>query len=152
MNINAIKQIYNFNKEAGFLDIPYNHKREAAYPIEESLETFEHLNILAEHTGSGSKSPKDISRAIISLADNGGATPADVDLLDKHLDTIVFAFGSIFKLGLNPQQAMRGLHHVMNANMSKLSVGHDAEGKQQKPTDFVSPEAQLQLILDELKD
>jgi len=158
MNINPIKQIYRFNKEAGLLGKGYDDRRESAYPIEEMLETFVDsegkLSELESDTPSElndaltSLTPKEASRLITaSLAQPN--KPSEVELLDKHIDSIVFNFGSIFKLGLTSQQAMRALEVVMNANMKKLKMGQDSEGKQMKPTDFVGPEEQLQRIFDE---
>jgi len=152
MNINPIKAIHKFNKDAGFIDSGYNASKEAAYPIEEALEGLDRLgNLSMQLTGSTDDmgSPKDLSRIIVDLATSDNCTIADVDALDKHVDSIVFNFGSIFKLGLTPQQAMRAISIVMEANMTKLTVGTDSQGKQMKPKDFVPPEAKLQKLLDE---
>ena len=149
MNLNAIKQIYKFNQEAGLLDKGYSDERECAFPIEEALEGFEDLRQLSEDiSGDYDLNAKEISRKImtrVALSSN-----LDVDRLDKHLDIIVFSFGSIFKLGLTPQEAMKALGIVMDANMQKLSAGTDEQGKQKKPKDFVGPEEKLQKIIDEV--
>lgn len=137
MNMNVIKSIYNFNKEAGLLESGYSDERECAFPIEEALEGFPLIT-----------NPKMYSRQIIADAVTADLDISDVDRLDKHLDIIVFSFGSIFKLGLSPQQALQALEIVMQANRQKLSVGTDDHGKQMKPSDFVGPEAKLQEILD----
>ena len=144
---NPIKEIYRFNKEAGLLDKGYDDARECAYPIEEMLEGFEPECGLSLDLDT----PKAMSRAITKwLTEPEWYTElSDVDRFDKHLDAIVFNFGSLFKLGLTPQQAMKGLSVVMQANMKKLHAGQDSEGKQQKPVNFVGPEEQLQKILDE---
>ena len=151
---NPIKNIYRFNKEAGLLDKGYDDCKEIAYSIEEMLEAFPEYNLqkLATKINSPEDTPKMISRHIATIVN----TPykeeiniSDVDRFDKHLDAIVFNFGSLFKLGLTPQQAMKGLSVVMQANMQKLHAGQDSEGKQQKPVNFVGPEEQLQKILDE---
>jgi len=148
MNMHPLKTIYKFNQEAGLLDKGYDDERECAYPIEEALEGFV-LTELAYQLGEDTDATaKEVSRGIINLTINKGSL-TDVDRLDKHLDAIVFAFGSIYKLGLTPQQAIKALGIVMEANMSKLSVGTDSEGKQMKPKDFLSPEPKLQKILDE---
>jgi len=148
MNMNPLKTIYKFNQEAGLLDKGYDDERECAYPIEEALEGFV-LTELAYQLGEDiNANAKEVSRGIINLTINKDDL-TDVDRLDKHLDAIVFAFGSIYKLGLTPQQAIKALGIVMEANMSKLAVGTDSEGKQMKPKDFVSPEPKLQKILDE---
>jgi len=152
VNNNAIKQIYAFNEEAGLLDIGYYDERECAFPIEEALEGF---NTKKFHTGdldfSDEPTPKGVSRDIIEIAKENCDSIADVDRLDKHLDIIVFSFGSIFKLGLNPQEAMKALAIVASKNMEKLKAGQDEAGKQKKPSGFVGPEADLQKILDGLK-
>ena len=147
MNISPIKQIYKFNKEAGLLDVPYDDVRECAYPIEEALEGFLVNEIAADisYCQWQPDTPKQFSR---DLLQDAIIDIPDVDRLDKHLDIIVFSFGSIFKLGLSPQEAMNALGIVMTANLTKLSVGTDSEGKQMKPTDFIGPEEQLQKILD----
>lgn len=148
---NPVKEIYKFNQEAGLLEQGYSDERECAFPIEEALEGFDlhtlDTTVFGNDHDSREVSPKLISRQIIQLADADELH--DVDRLDKHLDTIVFAFGSIFKLGLNPQQAMKALGVVMKANMQKLHAGKDEYGKQRKPESFAGPEAELQKILDE---
>ena len=152
MNLNFVKSIFKFNQEAGLLDKGYSDEKECAFPIEEALEGFdlEHSLTLDMDT------PKAMSRQIMRWAtelqyNDDGQLITDVDRLDKHLDIIVYSFGSIFKLGLSPQQALRCLDIVMQANMTKLHAGQDSHGKQQKPEGFVGPEAQLQKILDERK-
>lgn len=153
MSTNPVKEIYKFNKDAGLLARGYHDEKECAFPIEEALEGCSGLAILFEQLGMNEElgdevNAKDISRVIIDYAFVDEDIP-DVDRFDKHLDTIVFAFGSIFKLGLTPQQAMKGLSVVMEANMQKLSAGQDEYGKQQKPEGFIPPEEKLQKILDE---
>jgi len=158
MNINPIKQIYRFNKEAGLLNKGYDDRRESAYPIEEMLETFVDsegkLSELEDDLPSElndvltTLTPKQASRMIMGTIAQPNK-PTEVDILDKHLDSIIFNFGSIFKLGLTPQQAMRALELVMNANMTKLKAGQDSEGKQMKPSNFVGPEEKLQHLLNE---
>jgi predicted HAD superfamily Cof-like phosphohydrolase len=102
---------------------------------------------LSQSLGIPDVGPKSISRHIMHLV----SVPMDmreVERLDKHLDAIVFCFGSIFKLGLSPQQAAHALEIVMQANMQKLHAGKDEHGKQLKPDSFIGPEAELQKILD----
>jgi len=149
MNFNPIKQIYKFNQEAGLLEKGYSDERECAYPIEEALEGFNTTELIKQLAMENNSSPKDISRHIIDLTINSDELQ-DVDRLDKHLDAIVFAFGSIFKLGLSPQETMKALSVVAEANMQKLTVGTDSEGKQMKPKDFIPPEDKLQKILDKI--
>lgn len=152
--MNAIKSIYKFNKECKrpdgscLLDQGYDDLKEAAFSIEEMLEGFntDVLHKLLLMDGE-ENSPKTISRKIIWHTN--GSDMTDVDRLDKHLDSIIYNFGSIFKLGLSPQQALRALSIVCEANLQKLSAGQDEHGKQRKPEGFVPPEEKLQAILDE---
>ena len=154
--MNAIKSIYKFNQECKrpdgscLLESGYSDERECAFPIEEALEGIltEDIQWLAPSvTGL---TPKEFSRYLMNtLAEVAELPLADVDRLDKHLDIIIFSFGSIFKLGLTPQQAIRALSIVCDANLQKLSAGQDEHGKQKKPADFIPPEERLQKILDE---
>ena len=146
MSLNPVKLIYQFNQKAGLLEAGYIDEKECAFPIEEMLEAL-NTTSLCDTLGVPGANPKMLSRRIMSLA----STPmsiTDLDRLDKHLDAIVYCFGSIFKLGLTPQQALAALEIVAQANMQKLSVGTDDHGKQMKPTNFVGPEEKLQAILD----
>lgn len=155
---NPIKLIYKFNRQAGLLDEGYDDFLEASFQVEEALEGFRDLTYLADKLAEDApvKIPKslkarDISRQILALAEMGSKPTQlpDVDRLDKALDAIVFAFGSIFKLGLTPAQATRALNVVMQANMAKLHMRKDTYGKLLKPADFIGPEEALQAILDE---
>lgn len=151
-----IDQIYDFNLKAGLLDKPYNDFLESSFQIEEALEGFNNLGNLVDLLSKSSlplifeEDPKSISRDIFGIIANGDVqTISDVERLDKACDAIVFAFGSIFKLGLNQEQASRALSVVMTANLQKLSMPKDELGKLTKPADFVGPEVALQAILDE---
>lgn len=158
-----IDQIYDFNLKAGLLDKPYNDFLESSFQIEEALEGFDSLPTLGcelkldwarpgeTRMRRDEMTPKVISRRIMQIISEGefiGHLP-DVERLDKACDAIVFAFGSIFKLGLNQEQASRALSIVMTANLQKLSMPKDELGKLTKPADFVGPEVALQAILDE---
>ena len=147
---NPNKLIYKFNKETGLLEQGYSSSRECAFPIEEMLEGF-NLGALANKLQVLDPSPRKISKEIVALATEGAEHYDEleaVDILDKHLDAIVFNFGSIFKLGLTPQEANKALYIVALANMQKLTAGKDSEGKQLKPANFQPPEPQLQKIID----
>ena len=150
MNLNPIKQVYKFNQQAGLLEKGYSDERECAFPIEEALEGFNTAELIYQLGCDTAASPKEISRDILNLTIND-IELSDVDRLDKHLDIIVFSLGSIYKLGLNPQETMRALGIVADANMQKLTVGTDSEGKQMKPEGFIPPEEQLQKLLDSVK-
>ncbi|MBD3750736.1 MAG: hypothetical protein IE931_14710, partial [Sphingobacteriales bacterium] len=119
MSIKPIDMIYEFNNKAGLLANGYVDERESAFPIEEALEGFDCTKLKQQLDMDGGNA-KNISRKIIDLISNSKEL-SDVDRLDKHLDIIVFSFGSIFKLGLTPKEALEALTIVMEANMSKLS-------------------------------
>lgn len=156
---NPIKRIVQFNKDAGLLDKPYNDFLESSFQIEEALEGFEDLEILSKVIAkndygiiSKSSKSKDISRAIIALASTECDDITDVDRLDKACDSVVYAIGSMAKLGLSAQEITQALNIVMDKNLDKLkNKSYDAEGKLLKDPSFVGPEAQLQLLLDKRK-
>ena len=150
--MNFVDQIYQFNHDAGLLSKPYSDTLESSFQIEEALEGFD-VSSLAELLHCD-YSPKAVSRAIVQTAASCQTTIqpvqiSSVDRLDKACDAIVFAFGSMFKLGLTPDQASRAVSAVIQANLAKLSMPKDSFGKLTKPADFVGPEAALAAILEE---
>ena len=149
--MNFVDQIHEFNSQAGLLDKPYDDFLESSFQIEEALEGFDVSRISTELTSEPftTDSPKVLARRILVGEKFRDSFLTDVERLDKACDAIVFAFGSIFKLGLNPEQAARAVSIVMSANLAKLSMPKDEFGKLTKPADFVGPEAQLQELLDE---
>jgi predicted HAD superfamily Cof-like phosphohydrolase len=76
---------------------------------------------------------------------------SDVDRLDKACDAVVYAIGSIAKLGLDHHGITKALNIVNAANKAKLGMPRDEHGKLLKPDNFVGPEAQLQELLDSYK-
>ena len=170
--MNFVDQIYSFNSQAGLLGKPYNDLLESSFQIEEALEGFDLRKLWSKLNGfsrdatavalqteelQSTLKARDIARDILydfiatdsSLDALRADYLSDVERLDKACDAIVFAFGSIFKLGLNPEQAARAVSIVMSANLAKLSMPKDEFGKLTKPTDFVGPEAQLEELLNE---
>ena len=142
-----IDEIYDFNIKAGLLDQPYSDFLESSFQIEEALEGFPFTGAKVSMEVTTEHSAKDISREFLNQL--GTCHLNDVDRLDKAIDAIVFAVGSIAKLKLTPEQIARAISVVTQANLQKLSMPKDEFGKLQKPADFVGPEAQLQSILDE---
>lgn len=150
---NFVTEIYEFNKLAGLLDQPLDDYREASFIIEEALEGFD-LQKLAHFLHSDGQTPKTVARSIVAYCreSQSGVYPTvltDVERLDKAVDAVVFAFGYMFKLGLTPEQAMRAMSTVMQANKQKLTMPRDSFGKLLKPDAFEGPEAKLQRILEE---
>ena len=120
-----VQQIYDFNKQAGLLEKGYDDFLESSFQIEEALEGFGDLPYLQVRLHSEGKhyeelcNPKEISRQIVRLAemDSKPTNIPDVDRLDKAIDAIVFAVGSIAKLGLTPPQIREAIEIVTTANL-----------------------------------
>ena len=156
--LNPIKEIAKWQKDAGNAAKPYEDFLESSFQIEEALEGFDDLPELSKVLSRSDKitvksdSPKDLSRAIITLArtDYGENIP-DVDRLDKACDAVVFAIGSMTKLGLDHHAITKALNIVNDANKAKLGMSRDAEGKLLKPEGFVGPEVKLQELLDSIR-
>ena len=141
VTVDHIDAIYQFNEQAGLLEQGYNDFSESAYQIEEALEGYEIAHGFTVHLDT----PKEMSRTIVRA--QGPFIGTDVDRLDKAIDAIVFAVGSIAKLGLTPPQIREAIEIVTTANLQKLSMPKDEFGKLTKPANFVGPEAKLQKLL-----
>ena len=154
-----VQQIYDFNKQAGLLEKGYDDFLESSFQIEEALEGFGDLPYLQVRLHSEGEhyeelcNPKEISRQIIRLAemDSKPTNIPDVDRLDKACDAVVFAIGSMAKLGLTTAQIIEAMNIVTEANLQKLSMPKDEHGKLTKPANFVGPETKLQALLDSNK-
>ena len=154
---NTVKAVCQFNDKAGLSQRDFNDKLEASFLIEESLEGFDRLDILAEILSKNtlgvkvlSSSPKDISRAITAIAMSDNCVISDKDRFDKHIDAYVYTTGAMRKLKLTPQQIEAGILVVNQANLKKLGAPKDEHGKLTKPEGWeqFAPEAKLQAILD----
>lgn len=144
---NPIKDIVLFNQKAGLLDAGYDDFLESSFQIEEALEGHDTDQLLRTYDlDAYSSSPKDIARCLMETCVQN---LSDVDRLDKACDAVVFAVGSMAKLGLTSQQITRALNIVMDANIQKLGMPRDSQGKLLKPADFEGPEPKLQALLDE---
>lgn len=75
----------------------------------------------------------------------------DVARLDKACDAIVYAIGSIAKLGLDHHGITKALNIVNNANKAKLGMARDEHGKLLKPANYTGPEAELAKLLSETR-
>ena len=154
---NTVKAICQFNDKAGLSQRDFNDRLESSFLIEESLEGFDRLDILAEILSKNtlgvkvlSSSPKDISRAITAIAMSDECVVSDRDRFDKHIDAYVYTTGAMRKLKLTPQQIESGILVVNQANLKKLGAPKDEHGKLTKPEGWeqFAPEAKLQAILD----
>ena len=140
--------VYDFNDKAGLIKAGYDDFRESAFQIEEALEGFniaELSNNVTDFSYS-TDSAKELARYIVMYE---RFTGTDVDRLDKACDAIIFAIGSMAKLGLSPEQMRQALDIVAKANLAKLSMPKDEHGKLIKPANFVGPEVQLQALLNQ---
>ena len=159
-----VDHIYDFNLVTGLLQKGYDDRLESSFQIEEALEGFPERNLLylgkaimGDSFTATTKLPREVSRAIITTAAIGGNGPygealvpiSDVERLDKACDAVVFAIGSMAKLRLSPDQINRAMRAVTDANLQKLTMPKDAQGKLMKNPDFIGPEVLLQAILDE---
>ena len=159
-----VDYIYDFNLVAGLLHKGYDDRLESSFQIEEALEGFPERNLLylgnvimGDSFTATTKLPREVSRAIITTAAIGGNGPygepmttiSDVERLDKACDAVVFAIGSMAKLRLSPDQINRAMRAVTDANLQKLTMPKDAQGKLMKNPDVIGPEVLLQAILDE---
>lgn len=148
----VLESIRAFNEKAGLLT-GYNEAREASYLIEEALEGFD-LTLLKSklfpydaEAQVTSYTAKDCGRQIARLATLKPSSTTRVDKVDKACDAIVFAVGSMFKLGLTVEQVVQALTIVTEANLTKLGGTLDSEGKLTKPETFIPPEEQLLALL-----
>ena len=151
METRTLDKIKEFNERAGLLHDGFKDFKENQYVIEEALEGFDTTYLANRLHMNEDSSPKDISRTIVTGCCALSEPIEDRDRLDKILDIIYFSYGAALKLGLSHSQIDRAMEIVCEANLTKLTVGKDEQGKQMKPIDFVSPESKLQKILDERK-
>ena len=157
--LNPIKEIVKWQRDAGNAAKPYDDYLESSFQIEEALEGFTDLFELAKVLSRSDKitvkseSPKDLSRAIIALAGTELDDISNVERLDKACDAIIFAIGSMTKLGLDHHAITKALNIVNDANKAKLGMSRDAEGKLLKPDNWekYSPEVKLQELLDGIR-
>lgn len=149
---NAVQAIYDWQVAAGNAYKQYDDFLESSFQVEEALEGFD-VSALGALLNTTIYNHKEVSRSIVDAAINCQTTiepmrPSDVDRLDKACDAVVFAIGSMAKLGLNADEITEALLIVNDANQQKLSAKRDAAGKLGKPADFVGPETKLQQLLD----
>ena len=157
--LNPIKEIVKWQRDTGNAAKPYDDFLESSFQIEEALEGFTDLFELAKVLSRSDKitvkseSPKDLSRAIIALASTEYDDISNVERLDKACDAIIFAIGSMAKLGLDHHAITKALNIVNDANKAKLGMSRDSEGKLLKPDNWekYSPEPKLQELLDGIR-
>lgn len=154
---NPIQAIIDFNAKAGFITgannfSNFNDTKESAYLIEEALEPYqvEHLASLfelAKHTAEYTKNPqREVAKVILANTDVA-EVPTKVQLVDKYIDAIIYAVGSLGKMGLTHQDITAALNIVTEANVKKtLNPVYDDEGKLLKPADWDKYDPEYRLI------
>jgi uncharacterized Rmd1/YagE family protein len=142
-----LARIRKFNRERGYLEKGYDAKKESAYPIEEALEGFSDSNEItfAPINSFARVTPKEFSRNIMRKLMTE-KNPSKIESVDKHLDILIYSFGSLMKLGLSDHEILNCLEIVMEANETKVKES-DAEGKSLKGDNFIPPEKKLELFL-----
>jgi predicted HAD superfamily Cof-like phosphohydrolase len=159
---NTVKAVCQFNDKAGLSNRPFDDKLEASFLIEEALEDFDRLDVLAALLSKNtlgvevkSSSPKDISRAITAIAMSENCIVSDNKRLDKHVDAYVYTVGAMRKLNLTQQEIEQSILVVNKANLKKKELGgkKDEFGKLMKPEGWekFDPAPKLQEILDRRK-
>lgn len=151
-----VDYIYDFNLVAGLLQKGYDDYLESSFQVEEALEGLHPEYIIASmrpaviaNFEADPTKPRDVARLLVATSIVLDDRPSDVERLDKACDAVVFAIGSMAKLRLSPDQINRAMRAVTDANLQKLSMPKDAQGKLTKPANFIGPEVVLQAILDE---
>ena len=137
--------IREFNAKAGLLRRGYHARLEASFQIEEAIEGFplSHVVIALDPVQyTPCSTAKDLSRKILEHVDQDVRIKL-VEAIDKAADAIVFAYGSLFKLGLSVQQAEDMVAIVAASVMEKVSAPVDEHGKLTKPEGFVGPEERI---------
>ena len=76
------------------------------------------------------------------------AATSPVEQLDALMDLQFVIHGTLYKMGLSPQQVVDSYQAVIKANNNKANI-KNSQGKITKPENFTGPEADLQKILDE---
>lgn len=157
-----VQRIYDFNKDNDLLEKGYDDFLESSFQIEEALEGLELESILpilenshynySQSPHYGKATAKDVSRAIVTHClyplNNAQVTITDVERLDKACDAVVYAIGSMAKLGLSTDQIHQAINIVMDANRAKTGCPKDEHGKLMKPANFPEPQPRLQELLD----
>jgi predicted HAD superfamily Cof-like phosphohydrolase len=126
-----INAVFRFNKEVVMIDRP---KIKALEGLEQSWL----VGVLKEE------------------ADELGEAVTVVDQVDALIDSAIFAFGGLYRLGLNESQARDCFMAVMSANFDKKSgqkTGRIYEGVADavKPEGWVGPEKRIADILNVYK-
>ena len=123
VNTEWFQEIVEWNKERQLDQIPYDHRKNMAFIVEEIIETNGRLT---------SKEAKPLAREIVAgFVDEVHAN--DELLVDCLGDMIVFAVGSILRLGFDPNMVVREVLKVIQSR-----TGAIIEGKFEKDE---SPEA-----------
>ena len=156
---NPIQAIIDFNVKAGFINdksnfTTFSDYKESAYLIEEALEPYgvkyiSKLLTIDTTKEDYIKNPqRSVAKAILVHTEtNMDALPTKVELVDKYLDAIVYAIGSLGKMGLTHQDITAALNIVTEANLRKtINPIYDEAGKLLKPDDWYRFDPEVKLL------
>lgn len=115
-NENLINRVFNWNKERGLLEAPYNQTKEASFIAEELTELL--------------------------------TAKESVDMLDAHIDSVIFQIGAISKIVGSQERAIKAFDIVLTANEQKSNKKND-NGKVIKDDSFIEPTVALKNLLRE---
>ena len=96
---------------------------------------------------------RSVAKALIAHTESDyvNNAPSKVQLVDKYVDAIIYAVGSLGKMGLTHQDISAAINIVTEANMKKtLNPVYDDDGKLLKPADWdkYDPEYKLLNLID----
>ena len=123
-HMSIFKKIIQWNSERGLLDKEYNHSNEISFILEEVLESY----------------GLDVDRKILvnSMVDIIEDNSSKLEKVAAFADIIVFAIGSIAKLGYDPELFMEEVFKEINSRTGKL-----IDGKFVKDKDAVTYKADI---------
>lgn len=132
----VIARIKDWNVQRNLLVKGFNHELEAAFIIEEVLESFGYVDSKQISREFASALATRSNVACNGVICNKTEEPTLADKLDAWVDIFVYNVGGLFKLSPDPIEA---INKVMDHNDAKGSKT-DAAGKIMKDETFVEPD------------
>lgn len=122
MERDFFQKIVDWGNERGLIGRPFDYNNEVSFIVEELLES----------TGSyDSDSAREKSKKIANEILNSASENPDAEtIVDAFGDIIVYATGTMAKLGYDPTKVMNEIHKEINSRTGKL-----IDGKFVKDTD-----------------
>jgi len=123
----ALGQIVEWNESRGLIKSP------AEFSLETDM-SFITEELLEASTGLNSEQAREKAKALAILIADKNYTPSSEQMVDAFCDIVVFAVGSIRKLGYNPDIAMSEVQREIDSRVGEIKDGKFTKDK--------SPEAQ----------